>query len=229
MSAPYSTHVPASAVVPPVRRPYAAVFRLLIALAAATGIAIDLSSSSPSRMLGHFTIQSNLLVALVLAVSARRAWSGRPPLRPALTTAVLLYALTGIPLTTPGAASGWHTLADLLLRTAVPLALLADWFLLTRPGGLRAHHALLWLLYPAAYLAFTLIRGAALSPGTPARYPYPVLDVPAHGYGGVLADALLLGASILALGLALVGLDRLRPAVREPINRISPPGAGGLE
>ncbi|MCK8677980.1 Pr6Pr family membrane protein [Streptomyces lichenis] len=229
--------MPASAVVPPVRRPYAAVFRLLIALAAATGIAIDLSLASPGRVLGYFTVQSNLLVALVLAVSARRAWSGRRPLRPALTTAVLLYALTAglvrhlllSPLTTNGAAPGWHTLADQLLHTAVPLALLADWFLLTRPGGLRARHALLWLLYPAAYLAFALLRGAALSPGTPARYPYPFLDVPAHGYGAVLAGALLLGALILALGLALAGLDRLRPAVREPINRISPPGPGGLE
>ncbi|PRH80035.1 integral membrane regulator [Streptomyces solincola] len=237
-----STQVPASAVVPPpVRRRYAAVFRLLIALAAATGVGIDLSLADPGRVFSYFTVQSNLLVAVVLALSARRAWSGRMPLPPALTTAALLYVLvTGLvyhvllsdaaaPFSMTGSDAGRHAVADQLLHTVTPLAVLADWLLLTRPGGLRPRHAALWLLYPAAYLAFVLIRGAALSPGTVARYPYPFLDVEAHGYGAALADAALLGAFFLALGLLLIGLDRLRPALGEPGNRISPPGSGGLK
>ncbi|MGA5409464.1 hypothetical protein ACPCSC_19650 [Streptomyces lavendulocolor] len=63
--------MPAPAVVPPVRRPYAAAFRPLIAAAAVTGTVIDLTLAEPARVLSHFTIQSNLLLAAVLALSAR--------------------------------------------------------------------------------------------------------------------------------------------------------------
>ncbi|WP_107417850.1 Pr6Pr family membrane protein [Streptomyces sp. CB03238] len=241
MTAPFSTHVPASAVVPRVRRPYAAAFRALIALAAVTGIVIDLVLGSPGRVLSYFTIQSNLLLAAVLALSAHRAWSARPPLPPRVTAgALLLISITGLvyhliladdtaAFSMTGASAGPHEVANQLLHTVTPLATLLDWLLLTRPGGLRLRDAALWLLYPLAYLLFALARGALLSPGTPARYPYPFLDVPTHGYAGVLKDALVLGLLFYALALALVGLDRIRPHLRGRENRISSPGAGGLK
>ncbi|MGA4865770.1 Pr6Pr family membrane protein [Streptomyces lavendulocolor] len=240
MTAPFSTHVPASAVVPPVRRPYAAAFRLLIAAAAVTGIVIDLTLAEPARVLSYFTIQSNLLLATVLALSARRAWSGHPPLPPRVTTgAVLLITITGLvyhllladaaAFSMTGAQAGPHAVANQLLHTVTPLGALLDWLLLTLPGGLRPRDAALWLLCPLAYLIFALTRGALLSPGTPARYPYPFLDVTAHGYPGVLQRALVLGLLFYALALALITLDRIRPSLRARENRISSPGAGGLK
>ncbi|MEV6757308.1 Pr6Pr family membrane protein [Streptomyces sp. NPDC051214] len=255
-----SSYAPTDITLPGVCRPVTAAFRALIALAAATGVVIDLAIGSPLRVLSYFTIQSNVLVAVVFALGARRAWQGRRALPPVVTGGTLLYiSITGLVYhfvlangssgfamtDDTGSLSGWHSLANHLLHTVTPLAALLDWLLLTPPllalsatsrGGLRWRHAALWLLYPLAYLGFALIRGALMAPGSPARYPYPFLDVDAHGYAGVLTNAAVLGLAFYALAVLLVALDRLRPAPRRrrpgtPAreNRISSPAAGPLK
>ncbi|MET9546998.1 Pr6Pr family membrane protein [Streptomyces sp. NPDC006627] len=236
--------VPAEAVVPRVRRPVVAALRALIALAAVTGVTIDLVTGSPLRVLSYFTVQSNLLVAVVLGLSARRAWRGHRPLPPWVTGGTLLFIATtglvyhlvlangpgGFSMTGDAASmAGWHSYANQLLHTVTPIGVALDWLLLTRPGGLRPRHAALWLLYPVAYLTFALTRGALMPPTSPARYPYPFLDVDAHGYAGVLTNALTLGAAFYALALLTITLDRVRPEPRGPENRISSQAAGPLK
>ncbi|KMS69225.1 integral membrane regulator [Streptomyces viridochromogenes] len=224
------SHVPATAVVAPARRPMAATCRLLVALVAAAAVAIELALGSPLRTLSHFAIQSNILLALVFTLSARRAWTARRPLPPALTGATLVYAIiTGLtyhvllaneasPFMLPGVLTGeatgptgWHVITTHVLHTATPIAALLDWLLLTAPGQLRLRPAATWMLYPLTYLAFTLTRGELLVPGTPARYLYPFLDVAQHGYRSILANALLIGLATYALAILLVALDHARP------------------
>ncbi|MFD3499944.1 Pr6Pr family membrane protein [Streptomyces sp. NPDC058678] len=220
--------VPATAVVPRVRRPLAAVYRLLVALAATTAVTIDLLLGSPVRILSHFTIQSSILLALVMVFSARRAWSARHPLPSVLTGAALLYVTTtglvyhlllanqASPFPLTGAAAtptGWHAITNQVLHTLIPLAALLDWLLLTPPGRLHLRQATTWLLYPLAYLVFSLTRGELIPPGTPGRYLYPFLDVDLHGYRSVLGNALLLGLSFFALAVLLVALDHARPNI----------------
>ncbi|MDG9717362.1 Pr6Pr family membrane protein [Streptomyces sp. DH24] len=234
MPAPFPSYVPATAVLPPVRRPLVAVFRLLIALAALTAVTLELLHAGPAKALSHFTIQSGILLALVMIASAGRAWTAQHPVSGALTGTALLYVLiagavhhtllaNGAPLLslTGGPTTGtatqtaaqmpWQTLAHHTLHTAIPLAALVDWLLLSPPGRLHLRQAAAWLLYPLAYLAFSLARGTLLDPGTPARYLYPFLDVDQHGYKGVLGNALLLGLCCYALAVLLVGLDHARP------------------
>ncbi|MFJ5775027.1 Pr6Pr family membrane protein [Streptomyces sp. NPDC093094] len=219
--------VPASAVVAPVRRPLTAAFRLLTALLAAGGVAVELMLGSPPRVLSFFTVQAAILLALVTAASARRAWSARRPLPGALTGAALLYvviaalvyhllladAATPFSMTDPSAApTGWHAAGNHVLHTVVPAAAVLDWLLLTAPGRLHLRQASTWMLFPVAYLAFSLVRGELLLPGTPGgRYLYAFLDIDAHGYKSILANALLLGLSFYALAVLLVTLDHLRP------------------
>ncbi|MFG3656785.1 Pr6Pr family membrane protein [Streptomyces sp. NPDC047706] len=221
--------VPATAVVPPVRRPLTAAFRLLTALTAAAGVTIFLALGSPLRVLSYFTIQSSILLALVLTASARRAWTARRPPRSSLTGAALLYVVVAAlvhhlllanasspyPMTSTmtgdAAPALLQTIADHALHTAVPIAAVLDWLLLTPSGRLHLRQASGWLLYPMAYLAFSLIRGEYLLPGTPGHYLYPFLDVDQHGYKSVLGNALLLGLSIYALAVLLVALDHARP------------------
>ncbi|MGY0017616.1 Pr6Pr family membrane protein [Streptomyces sp. cg35] len=246
MITPSAASVPAEAVVPQHRRPVAAVFRALVALAAATGIVIDLSiSDSALRVLSYFTIQSNILVAIVLALSALRAWSARPPLPPLVTGGVLLFiCITGLVyhVILANDSSGFsmtddpdhvmtgaRQLSNQLLHTVTPIGAVLDWLLLTRPGTLRPRHAAIWLAYPLAYFAFALARGAIMTPGTPARYPYPFLDVDDHGYLGVLGNAVIFGLAFYVLALALVAIDRIRPWMRGPENRISSQAAGPLK
>ncbi|MFD3515941.1 Pr6Pr family membrane protein [Streptomyces sp. NPDC058657] len=245
MTAPTPSGVPAAAVVPPRRRPYAALFRALLCLAATTGIVIDLIVGDPLLVPVYFTVQSNALLAVAAGWSAVRAWQGRTPLSPRLTGGALLFiAITGLVyhLILANASSGfsmtddpghtmtgWRAVSNQLLHTVTPLGAVLDWLLLTAPGGLLFRYAAQWLLYPAAYFAFALVRGAVLAPDAAVRYPYPFLDVAQHGYAGVATNALLLGLAFGALALALVALDRIRPDLRARKNRISPERAGGLK
>jgi len=223
--------VPATAVLPRVHRPYTAAYRLLVAALAVAGVTIDLVLGSPARVLSYFTIQSNILVALVFTLSAARAWSARRPLPPLVTGGTLLFIVTtglvyhlilaseSSPFSMTGEVAtltGWPALANQILHTAIPIAALLDWLLLTSPPPLALRHATTWLLYPLVYLAFSLARGELLPSGSTARYLYPFLNVDAHGYKGILGNALLLGLAIYALALLLIALDHIRP---DPIRR----------
>ncbi|MCX4981773.1 Pr6Pr family membrane protein [Streptomyces sp. NBC_00572] len=236
--------VPASVVLPTARRPYAAAFRGVIALSAATGLVIECVHVNVLVVLSFFTIWSNILVALALGAGAVRAWNRRPPL-PALWTGGVLLCITVVGLVfhlvldNPASPfnqaaeiarlTGAKAVANQLLHTVTPIGTALDFLLLTAPGALRWRHAAQWLAIPGLYFAFALIRGALLSPGTPTRYTYPFVDVTAHGYPAVLTNAVVLGAAFYALGLAIVGLDRIRPAPRPRENRISSQRARGLK
>ncbi|GAB7103363.1 Pr6Pr family membrane protein [Streptomyces phaeofaciens JCM 4814] len=221
--------VPAAAVVPPVRRPVAAILRVLLAGTAAAGVAFELRLGGAPRVLSHFAIQANLLLAGVMLLSARRAWTARRPLPAALTGAALLYitiaglvyhllltgtatpfSLTGAD-TATAASSDWQGIANHLIHTVTPTAAVLEWLLLTSPGRLRLRRAATWMAYPLAYLAFLLARAELILPGTPGRHLYPFLDAETHGYQHTLANALLLGLACYALAVLLVALDHARP------------------
>ncbi|MEV4425474.1 Pr6Pr family membrane protein [Streptomyces sp. NPDC049602] len=245
MITPHTAAVPASAVIPPARRrPWAAAFRGLIALSAATGLIIECVYGDVLVVLSFFTVWSNILVALVLGRGALRAWTRRPPL-PALWTggALLCIAVVGLVfhLVLDNEASEFNQAAEIarltgakavsnqLLHTVTPIGTALDFLLLTAPGALRWRDAAQWLAAPLLYFAFALVRGALISPDAPTRYTYPFLDVTVHGYAGVLTTAVVLGAAFYVLGLAIVGLDHIRPAPRSPEYRISSQRARGLK
>ncbi|MFG3004561.1 Pr6Pr family membrane protein [Streptomyces calvus] len=224
--------VPARAVVPPVRRPLTAAYRLALALTAAGAVTVQLLVGDPARVLSHFSTQSTLLLAVVMLASARRAWTARHPLPGAVTGAALLYVVMAalvqhvLPhVSTPGDTTGvtgatdasWPAvLAAHTLHTVLPLAAAADWLLLSPPSRTHLRQAATWLLYPLAYLAFTLTRGELLPATSPDRYLHPFLDAAQHGYKSVLANALLLGLALYALAVLLVALDHTRP---NPVRR----------
>ncbi|MFH8553028.1 Pr6Pr family membrane protein [Streptomyces celluloflavus] len=224
------------------RRPVAAAFRALAALTGVTGIVLDtIASHDLGRLFSYFTIQSNILLALVFAWSAHRAWTGRPALAPRITGAALLYiCITGLVFhfvlsnDSSGFAMTSHrtpleTAASQLLHTAPPLAAVLDWLVLTAPGALLLRHAWQWLAYPFLYLPFALIRGAFLAPGTDGRYPYPFLDVDVQGYAGIATNTVVFGLAFYVLALALVLLDRIRPRLRGPRSRMPSTDSGPLD
>ncbi|WP_458076383.1 Pr6Pr family membrane protein [Streptomyces sp. EMB26] len=221
--------VPARAVVPPVRRPLTAVYRLALAVLATAAALTEILLGSPTRVLSYFVIQSTALLALVTFASARRAWTARHPLPGAVTGAALLYVVVAalvhhialadaapayaMAADSGGGATWLEPVAGHLLHTVLPVAALLDWLVLTPPARMHLRHATTWLLYPLAYLAFTLARGELL-PGSAGRYLYPFLDVARHGYRSVLANALLVGLAIYAVAVLLVALDHTRPKTR---------------
>ncbi|WP_084772606.1 hypothetical protein [Streptomyces sp. MOE7] len=227
-----AARTPATAVAPTLRRPLAAAFRLLLSAAALAGLVLAaLSTPSPAHLVASFTAQTALALGLVSAWSAHRAWTGRHPVRPRVSGALLSYVSLAallhhvlphflpaapptafaLPAAAPGAA-GTGALARALLLAVVPLAALADWLLLTAPRGFRLRHVWQWPAYPLLYLCFALTLPAAT--GTPSPH---------------LATALAAALTACLLPLIALAIDQVRPSPRLHNNRISPTGISPLK
>jgi hypothetical protein len=190
-------------------------FRLAVAYCALLGTdGAWLHGDVSSRV--FFTTQSNVLLAVVfvwagLASLLRRQ---QPPawLKGAVTLFILITGLVAyFVLAAPGPEP--HVLGPFtstqLVHDVVPVAAFVDFVVCDAHRRLRLRYALWWLSYPVAYCAFALIRGAVY----PHRaYPYPFIDVHAHGYGGVAVNIVVYGIGFWLLGVALYWIDRLLPA-----------------
>lgn len=227
-----AARTPAAAVAPTIRRPLAATFRLLIAAAAVTGTVLAaIDSPAPVRLAASLAVQTASALALVSVVSAHRAWTGRRPISPRITGALLSYAAlaallhhavpTPAPFALPDATSTTtavtttpQALSHLLLFTLIPLAALADWLLLTTPRGFRLRYAWQWPAYPLLYLSVAL----ALS-----------LPATAGSSSPTLATTVTPAVASVLLPLITIAIDQVRPSPLLRRNRISPTGISPLK
>lgn len=170
------------------------------------------------NVFAYFTVQSNLLLgatSLALAISGGRAGSVLRTLRLdgvlgiAVTGVVFHLALRGLQDLEGGAA-----FADLLLHTVSPLLGVAGWLLFGPRGHLQRRVVAWSLAFPLAWLAFTLVRGSATG-----FWPYPFVDVDAHGLGRVLLNCLLVAVLFLGLAAGAARLDRVLPGGAGPAGR----------
>lgn len=186
--------------------------RIAVALLVAAAVVATLAAISPVPLLnffGYFTVQSNLIGAVVAVVGAVRLLRGIAPtqgwvvVRWCAATYLVVVGVVFWALLAPLHATGGIPLAwaNLVLHALAPLAALLD--LLLAPDRLRPPLRLLpaVLAYPLVWTAVVLVRGA-----TDGWVPYPFLD-PAQGYGAVAAWAVLVAgvftgaAALLRLGL----------------------------
>jgi hypothetical protein len=158
---------------------------------------------NPVNFFSFFTIENNILVFVVLLLSAIAVAMGKNSKLDALRSAttvyilivgigfsVLLAGIEGITLT----AVQWD---NAVLHYIMPVALLVD-FLLDRPKRkLLFKQSLVWLLFPIIYVAYSLTRGALVG-----WYPYPFLNPDTKGYGAVAFT--VCGLLVLALGLSWI-------------------------
>jgi hypothetical protein len=162
------------------------------------------------RLFGYFTIQSNILVAATALTLVRRPDRDGPVWR-----VVRVAALTGITIT--GVVhwfflrplldlTGWSYLCDLLLHVAVPLLAVVGWLLFGPRPRVGPRTWLLALIWPAAWLAYTLVRGAVTG-----FYPYPFLNVSERGATSVAVTALGITVMFVAVSLLLWLGDRRLP------------------
>jgi hypothetical protein len=164
------------------------------------------------RVLSFFTIQSNLLTGLVSAQLAVRPDRDGRAWRALRLAALVGITVTGIVYSTVLAAihqpsGAAETTVNVIVHYVVPIAAVAGW-LLVGPRPRISCRVIAWsMLFPVAWLAYTLIRGAIW-----AWYPYPFLDVPAHGYGPVVLNCLLVTAVLVLVAGVFAAGDRLLPA-----------------
>ena len=159
-----------------------------------------------------FTILSNTLAATVLTFAAgtRNATGKGFFLQPWVSSGIAVsiivvgvaYSLLLRQLWQP---QGLQWLANEVLHDIMPVLFTLYWWFCVPKGSLRLSHIGLWVLYPALYFAYILLRGDLL--GT---YPYPFVDVETLGYAQVFVNACGILAGFVLVALVVVGLDRWR-------------------
>jgi len=163
----------------------------------------------------YFTVITNTLVATVLTChlsareSAARRWFLQPGVSSAIAVSIVIVGVAyNVLLRHLWHPEGWQWLADELMHDVMPLLFLVWWWLCVPKGTLRLRHIGLWVIYPAVYFAYVLLRGHLL-----AVYPYPFIDVDSLGYPQVFLNAGGLLVGFLVISLVLIGVDRWRGRV----------------
>jgi hypothetical protein len=175
-----------------------------------------LASFCSGNFFSFFTIQSNILAATLLVLTALIRRDERSRSFDAVRGAATFYitiTFVVFALLLAGLQEDLDThiaFTNFVVHYLIPIVLLVDWFIDPPRHRLGLRIALAWLAYPLGWFAYTLIRGSATD-----WYPYPFVDVTQHGYGGVLARGLvfLLAFAIGAVIFAMLS-DRRSAATR---------------
>lgn len=193
--------------------------RLLVGLGLLATIVIQVtdrvvnSAFDPAEYFSYFTIESSLMNIVVLLVGASLAFrfSRDTVLYTTVRMSVLTYAvvtagvynllLRGVPY------NGFVGLTwpNEIIHVWVPLFLLLDWLLSPGRPALPWKSLRVVLIYPVAWIIYTLIRGAFTD-----YYPYPFLNPVNGGWGSVAAYIVGLSAFLVGIGALAVTYSRRR-------------------
>ncbi|MDV8146199.1 Pr6Pr family membrane protein [Arthrobacter sp. B10-11] len=160
------------------------------------------------QLYSEFTVQSNLVLGLVLVVSAARTRARLPEWWDHLLGALTFYlVMTGIiyaVLVAPPDEPWWSWdmyWPQLAHHRLAPLFIALDWLLVTKTVHGKWSRPLAWLSYPSAFLIYSWIRG-----GIDGWYVYDFLD---PTLGGGWPAALMTTAQVLVAFLLIALLVHL--------------------
>lgn len=161
--------------------------------------------TAASRFFGYFTVLSNTGVALCLTLPLFREdhFFSRPATQSAFTVYILIVGIVyNAVLRQLWDPQGAQKLADELLHVAVPFLYTLYWMAYIPKQDLTLRHVFRWLIFPAIYLAYALMRGFA-----EGFWAYPFINVKESGAArvalnsaGLLFLFFLTGCLILFLG-----------------------------
>ncbi len=192
------------------------VYRLFFASLALAAVGVQLALSlrretfSVPNFFSFFTIESNLIAAFaffVTGVAALRS-AGREQFAMLRGLATLSMTMTGViyflllreleaSLQTP---IPW---VNMVLHYVMPLAVLADWFIDPPSRRVRFGESLRWVLFPAAYVFYSLLRGALVN-----WYPYPFLNPDEQGYARIAVTCAVMLVAVVGLAALLAARTR---------------------
>jgi hypothetical protein len=158
----------------------------------------------------YFTVLTNLLIAICLSFILLSPFSsaGRFFSKPTTIAAIALYifivGLTyNIILRFIWEPRGLQKWVDEALHVVVPLLFLFFWLFFVQKGSLKWKHTFRWLIYPAVYLVYALLRGEYSG-----FHAYPFINTAELGYGCVMLNAAGLMLAFIGIGLLFVSVDR---------------------
>jgi hypothetical protein len=165
---------------------------------------------NPFNFFGFFTMQSNIITAVVLFLAALATFMGRPEMRLLMfvracaTTYIVIVGifynllLAGLE---GGVSLEW---ANWVLHVAFPIYAALDWILFADRTALAWKRLWVVLIYPVVWIIVVIVRG-----GTDGWVPYPFLD-PATGYGSVAIYSVVIFIATIIVGALAFALSRLR-------------------
>lgn len=171
----------------------------------------------PWEYFSFFTVQTSLIAVVMLAASASSAWRGRAESRVlnlvrlcSITFTVvvaLVYnlLLRGLPNDPADGNYQWPVLPNEILHVWAALFLLVDWILYSRRINLRMASVFWVLLFPLAWLTYSIVRGLMVN-----WWPYWFINPnEAAGIPGMLTYIFGIMIFLLSIAVALIGLQRL--------------------
>jgi hypothetical protein len=161
----------------------------------------------------YFTNLSNILISVVFIIGAVRLIRGRTDPSAsdvAIRGAATVYiAFVGVVFNTVLADTDLGDLVpwvNVIVHMIIPIAGVLDWFLWAPKRRLPFTITLWWMIWPAVYSIFSIVRGAITG-----FYPYPFYNPGVQGgYGGVALWCLVLLVAFLVLAVLVWALGTLR-------------------
>jgi hypothetical protein len=154
------------------------------------------------RLLGYFTILTNLFVALVATTCALlpnsrwgRVFSSPKVVGCAVTSIVFVGIIFHLLLSDIYNPDGIKAVANYLNHYITPMAMLTYWLAFPIKQPMPVSTPFYWGIYPLLYAVYIAIRGELLG-----KYPYFFLDVSTLGYPQALLNGVGLFLVVVAIG-----------------------------
>nr|WP_281362554.1 Pr6Pr family membrane protein [Alpinimonas psychrophila] len=165
---------------------------------------------NPFNFFGFFTMQSNIILVVVLLIAAAVSLSGKSQSEGVILArgcATTYIAITGVVYSILLAGQeGGVTLAwaNTALHVILPLYAALDWVIFSDRSPLPWNKLWVALIYPVVWIIVVLIRGA-----TDGWVPYPFLN-PAQGYGVVALFALAIAVAAVVFAVVIWAVSRIQ-------------------
>ena len=188
----------------------AMVVLVVIAIVATLLDTASRATINPFNFFGYFTMQSNIITALILLLAALATIRRRPqtPLlvlaRACATTYIVIVGIVYNALLAGlegGVSLQW---ANWVLHVAFPIYAALDWILFGDHLTVPWRKFWIVLIFPVVWIIVVIIRGA-----TDGWVPYPFLD-PTQGYGVVALYAIGIFVTTGIVGVTVFALSRVR-------------------
>lgn len=155
----------------------------------------------------YFTVQSNILLGVGAAILAVRPGADGRAFRVVRIAGLVGIAVTGVVYVTllRGEVNldGLAVLTNIGFHYLSPLLGVIGWLLFGPWPRFSPRVLAVSLVWPVAWLAYTLVRGAVVD-----WYPYPFIDVTELGYGRTLLNSAGVTVLLLGVGWLFVTGDR---------------------
>ncbi len=189
---------------------------ILVAIVAQFFAAQDSSIFTPTNFFSYFTVLSNIGALVVLgALALRPTVVAREPFMIFRGAVTVYMAITGIVynvLLAPAGADVSTQLAwvNSVVHVVGPIVVVVDWYLDRSPTRPSLAQAATWLVFPAVWLVYTMVRGPLAE-----WYPYPFLDPDEQSAIEISITCAAIMVVFVLIGLIVRWGAERRPAVRD--------------